>query len=173
LSEVDQFAQIWHGRKNRPTNRGRPTRRLHAGCPLGQSQCIPQADSRRSGNPPGFGHRPNPAFDTSISGSLALALSQSYLPKSRFRLFRNVHHHRFFGQQQLAVALRSTPDCRPRRAFLHLSYSYAAPCGPALLVTQCHKPTYAVQQIGCYSITSSGRGPSSIGGYQGRAPWLS
>ena len=42
--------------------------------------------------------------------------------------------------------LRSTPDCRPRRAFLHLSYSYAPPCGPALLVTQCQKPTYAVQQ---------------------------
>jgi hypothetical protein len=32
--------------------------------------------------------------------------------------------------------LRSTPDCRPRRTFLHLSYSYATPCGPALLVTQ-------------------------------------
>src|SRR4029077_15528208 len=32
--------------------------------------------------------------------------------------------------------LRSTPDCRPRRAALHLSYSYASPCGPALLVTQ-------------------------------------
>jgi hypothetical protein len=32
--------------------------------------------------------------------------------------------------------LRSTPDCRPRRALLHLSYSYAAPFGPALLVTQ-------------------------------------
>jgi hypothetical protein len=32
--------------------------------------------------------------------------------------------------------LRSTPDCRPRRALLHLSYSYASPCGPALLVTQ-------------------------------------
>src|SRR5258708_21692390 len=32
--------------------------------------------------------------------------------------------------------LRSTPDCRPRRTFLHLSYSYASPCGPALLVTQ-------------------------------------
>src|SRR3981081_36764 len=32
--------------------------------------------------------------------------------------------------------LRSTPDCRPRRAFLHLSYSYAPPCGPAILVTQ-------------------------------------
>src|SRR5258707_13847938 len=32
--------------------------------------------------------------------------------------------------------LRSTPDCRPRRTCLHLSYSYASPCGPALLVTQ-------------------------------------
>ena len=32
--------------------------------------------------------------------------------------------------------LRSTPDCRPRRALLHLSYSYASPCGPAMLVTQ-------------------------------------
>jgi hypothetical protein len=30
-----------------------------------------------------------------------------------------------------------TQSCdRTRRAFLHLSYSYAAPCGPALLVTQ-------------------------------------
>src|ERR1700738_2944550 len=27
--------------------------------------------------------------------------------------------------------LRSTPDCRPRRTSLHLSYSYAPPCGPA------------------------------------------
>src|SRR3984893_10646423 len=42
--------------------------------------------------------------------------------------------------------LRSTPDCRPRRAFLHLSYSYAPPCGPALLVTQCHLRTGAQQQ---------------------------
>jgi integrase len=32
--------------------------------------------------------------------------------------------------------LRSAPDCRPRRTYLHLSYSYAPPCGPALLVTQ-------------------------------------
>jgi hypothetical protein len=32
--------------------------------------------------------------------------------------------------------LRSAPDCRPRRTFLHLSYSYAAPFGPAILVTQ-------------------------------------
>src|SRR5262249_37112915 len=26
--------------------------------------------------------------------------------------------------------LRSAPDCRTRRALLHLSYSYAPPCGP-------------------------------------------
>src|SRR5260370_42001958 len=30
--------------------------------------------------------------------------------------------------------LRSTPDCRPRRALLHLSYSCASPFGPAILV---------------------------------------
>src|SRR6266404_1911326 len=34
--------------------------------------------------------------------------------------------------------LRSTPDCRPRRALLHLSYSCASPFGPAMLVT--HDP---------------------------------
>src|ERR1700732_1978870 len=59
--------------------------------------------------------------------------------------------------------LRSTPHCRPRRAFLHLSYSYAAPCGPALLVTQCHFQTHAVQQQHPYSITSSARPSSVIG----------
>ena len=32
--------------------------------------------------------------------------------------------------------LRSTPDCRPRRTSLHLSYSCASPFGPAMLVTQ-------------------------------------
>src|SRR5262249_33538437 len=32
--------------------------------------------------------------------------------------------------------LGSAPDCRPRRTSLHLSYSYAAPFGPAILVTQ-------------------------------------
>ena len=32
--------------------------------------------------------------------------------------------------------LRSAPDCRPRRAYLHLPYSCARPFGPAMLVTQ-------------------------------------
>ena len=35
--------------------------------------------------------------------------------------------------------LRSAPDCRTRRALLHLSYSCASPFGPATLVT--HDPT--------------------------------
>jgi H+/gluconate symporter-like permease len=38
--------------------------------------------------------------------------------------------------------LRSTPDCRPRRALLHLSYSCAPPCGPAVLVTQDPRRTW-------------------------------
>jgi hypothetical protein len=32
--------------------------------------------------------------------------------------------------------LRPAPDCRPRRALLHLSYSSAPPFGPVMLVTQ-------------------------------------
>src|SRR5664280_3126681 len=32
--------------------------------------------------------------------------------------------------------LRSTPDCRSRRALLHLSYSCIPPFGPAIFVTQ-------------------------------------
>ena len=43
--------------------------------------------------------------------------------------------------------LRSAPDCRPRRALLHLSYSCATPCGPALLVTQCHLRTFGSWSI--------------------------
>src|SRR6266576_3815334 len=42
--------------------------------------------------------------------------------------------------------LRSTPDCRPRRALLHLSYSYAPPCGPALLVTQCQQRSFGFSE---------------------------
>jgi hypothetical protein len=54
--------------------------------------------------------------------------------------------------------LRSTPDCRPRRAFLHLSYSYAPPYGPALRVTQCHKRSWRY-----HSITSSARAVNAAG----------
>src|ERR1700682_3680600 len=41
--------------------------------------------------------------------------------------------------------LRSTPDCRPRRALLHLSYSCAPPRGSAVLVTQDPIPTSSSQ----------------------------
>jgi hypothetical protein len=36
----------------------------------------------------------------------------------------------------LAAAWDQRTDRRTRRVFLHISYSYASPCGPALLVTQ-------------------------------------
>src|SRR5260370_28137970 len=39
--------------------------------------------------------------------------------------------------------LRSAPDCRTRRASFILSYSYASPCGPALLLTQDPKRTFS------------------------------
>src|SRR5215470_13076404 len=51
--------------------------------------------------------------------------------------------------------LRSTPDCRSRRANLHLSYSYAPPCGPAVLVTQGPTlPTRAVHESRQLSLMS-------------------
>jgi hypothetical protein len=52
--------------------------------------------------------------------------------------------------------LRSTPDCRPRRALLHLSYSCAWPFGPAMLVTQDpnrpHRDLAAIEHIECSGI---------------------
>src|SRR6516162_1504387 len=44
-------------------------------------------------------------------------------------------------QRSDLIYLRSAPDCRPRRTYLHLSYSYAAPFGPAILVPQDPEPT--------------------------------
>src|SRR5437763_3691682 len=41
--------------------------------------------------------------------------------------------------------LRSTPDCRPRRTSLHLSYSCGSPFGPAILVTQDPTATLAAK----------------------------
>src|ERR1700719_3140257 len=105
--------------------------------PLGQSQCIPQADPGRWVNPR-FWHRLI-RFRHFIDGSLALA--------SLNRACRD--HVPTFPQRSppslLTTAacggLRSTPDCRPRRALLHLSYSCAWPFGPTMLVTQDPKRT--------------------------------
>src|SRR5215467_13714718 len=66
---------------------------------------------------------PNPL--STLQKQFACArLSRPCLPGSSSRLFCNVHHPRFW-RQQLAVAWDQRPDRRTRRAFLHLSYSYA------------------------------------------------
>jgi hypothetical protein len=45
------------------------------------------------------------------------------------------------GFEPLSSGPTSLVNRSRRRAVLHLSYSYAAPCGPALLVTQGHLRT--------------------------------
>src|SRR5436305_10730290 len=48
--------------------------------------------------------------------------------------------------------LRPEPDCRPRRTYLHLSYSYASPFGPAILVT--HDPQRSLARLKfCTAVT--------------------
>src|SRR3984893_1896210 len=59
--------------------------------------------------------------------------------------------------------LRSTTDCRPRRTFLHLSYSCATSFGPAILVTQCYNRTMHRSKHHAHSITSSARASSVAG----------
>jgi hypothetical protein len=53
---------------------------------------------------------------------------------------------RFACARPACGGLRSAPDCRPRRTFLHLSYSCATPFGPAILVTQDPSRTWASQR---------------------------
>src|SRR5215217_6850859 len=100
--------------------------------PLGQASGFPRADPGGRVTPR-FRHRLI-RFRHFCSGSLALA--------SLDRACRNLVPA--FPQRSLlrlltAAAcggLRSAPDCRTRRALLHLSYSYAPPCGEAMIVTQ-------------------------------------
>src|SRR5262249_12209923 len=75
-----------------------------------------------------------------ISGSLALA-SLNYTCRNLVPTFPQRSPPSLLTTAACG-GLRSAPDCRPRRTFLHLSYSYAPPCGPALLVTQCQKQTF-------------------------------
>ena len=100
--------------------------------PLGQSQCIPQADPGRRVNPR-FWHRLI-RFRHFIDGSLALA-SLNHTCRNLVSTFPQRSPPSLLTTAACG-GLRSAPDCRPRRTFLHLSYSYAAPFGPALLVTQ-------------------------------------
>src|SRR6266478_569011 len=100
--------------------------------PLGQSQDIPQTDPRGMATPR-FWHRLI-RFRHVISGSLALA-SLNHTCRNLVPTFPQ-RSPPWLLTAAACGGLRSTPDCRPRRALLHLSYSYASPCGPALLVTQ-------------------------------------
>ena len=107
--------------------------------PLGQSQDIPQADPRGMATPR-FWHRLN-RFRHVISSSLALA-SLNHTCRNLVSTFPQ-RSPPLLLTTAACGGLRSAPDCRTRRALLHLSYSYATPCGPALLVTQCHQRTLA------------------------------
>src|ERR1700720_639240 len=78
--------------------------------------------------------------------------------------------------------LRSTPDCRPRRTFLHLSYSCATPFGPAILVTQDPSATLAVhcgngfdvsQPLSKYSFEPIQCWPLSLGADMRRREFIS
>src|ERR1039458_3834233 len=52
--------------------------------------------------------------------------------------------------------LRPEPDCRSRRALLHLSYSCAPPFGPAMLVTHGTNATFAALLVKTALIALSG-----------------
>ena len=105
--------------------------------PLGQSQDIPQADPGGMAIPR-FWHRLI-RFRHVISGSLALA-SLNHTCRNLVPTFPQRSPPSLLTTAACG-GLRSAPDCRPRRAYLHLSYSYATPFGPAVLVTQCQMPT--------------------------------
>src|SRR5947208_22905 len=106
--------------------------------PLGQSQDISQAD------PEGrvtlsVSSRPGRSwqlirFRHFIGGSLALA-SLNLACRDHVPTFPQCSPPLLLTTAACG-GLRSAPDCRPRRALLHLSYSCIPPCGPAILVTQ-------------------------------------
>src|SRR5262249_16048305 len=100
--------------------------------PLGQSQDIPQADPGGRVSPR-FWHRLI-RFRHFCSGSLALA-SLNHTCRNLVPPFPQRSPPRLLTTAACG-GLRSTPDCRPRRALLHLSYCCASPCGRAMLVTQ-------------------------------------
>src|SRR5450756_1225694 len=108
--------------------------------PFGQSQCIPQAHTGRWVSPR-FWHRLI-AFRHFKSGSLALA-SLNHACRIPVPAFPQ-RSPPWLLTTAACGGLRSTPDCRPRRALLHLSYSCIPPCGPAILVTQDPKRTFTI-----------------------------
>ena len=112
--------------------------------PLGQSQCIPQALPGRWVSPR-FWHRLI-AFRHFCSGSLALA-SLNHACRNLVPTFPQRSPPSLLTTAACG-GLRSAPDCRPRRALLHLSYSCAPPFGRATPVTQDPIRTSAIHVVG-------------------------
>src|ERR1700738_211163 len=103
--------------------------------PLGQASGFPRTDPGGRVNPR-FWHRLI-RFRHFIDGSLALA-SLNLACRNLVPAFPQRSPPRLLSAAACG-GLRPEPDCRPRRGLLHLSYSYASPFGPAMLVT--HDPT--------------------------------
>src|SRR5258706_13475286 len=99
--------------------------------PLGPSQDTPQADPGGRVTPRFWHHLIR--FRHFCSGSLALA-SLNLACRNPVPAFPQ-RSPPLLLTTAACGGLRSTPDCRPRRALLHLSYSCASPFGPAILVT--------------------------------------
>src|SRR3977135_3784768 len=74
---------------------------------------------------PGVAGGSFPRFRPVISGSLALA-SLNHTCRNLVPTFPQRSPPSLLTTAACG-GLRSTPDCRPRRAVLHLSYSYASP----------------------------------------------
>src|SRR5271154_4478696 len=126
---------------------GRASRRLHAGCRSGRLRHLPNC-SQGKGHPPVL-TSPNPLSTLHrrfACARLSRPCRLDFLP----RLDCYAHHHELLAAAACS-GLGSAPDCRTRRALLHLSYSCASPFGPATLVT--HDPerkwpsTYVRQQL--------------------------
>src|ERR1700687_4403233 len=100
--------------------------------PLGQASGFSRADPGGRVTPR-FRHRLI-RFRHFVDGSLALA-SLNHACRNPVPTFPQRSPPSLL-RTAACGGLGSTPDCRPRRALLHLSYSYAPPCGPVMLVTQ-------------------------------------
>src|SRR5712675_1635937 len=106
--------------------------------PLGQSQDISQADPEGRVTPRFWHHLIR--FRHFIGGSLALAslnlACRDHVPTFPQRSPPSLLTTAACG------GLRSTPDCRPRRALLHLSYSSAPSYSDSAFVTHAPQPTF-------------------------------
>ena len=109
---------------------GRASRRLHAGCRSGSirtsSELIPEAVPTPGTSSKKFRHFADGSLSLASLDPPAGIMVPTFPRRSRPWLLTTAARG---GWDQ-------RPDRRTRRALLHLQYSCAAPCGPAMLVTQ-------------------------------------